>query len=105
MSEIPQAAIDAAAVAIHDADCPDTRCSGSALGHAHRLARLALEAAAPHVAAAQREADAQLAEAEARRLHERGLDEVSNAGEVMSAALEDFADLLRNPPEGDSDGT
>jgi len=99
MSEIPQAAIDAAAVAIHDADCPDTRCSGSALGHAHRLARLALEAAAPHVAAAQREADAQLAE----RMGVTYLTGSDEVGEIR--LIQPFADLLRscNPPEGTPD--
>jgi len=109
MSETPQAAVPE-----WDADIlPAIRAASDAIRQIHRkgiwdetpVARAALEAAAPLIAAAQREADAQLAEAEARRLHERGLDEVSNAGEVMSAALEDFADLLRNPPEGDSDGT
>lgn len=39
-------AITLAAVAIHDVDCPDTSCSGVALGHCYRLARAALEAAA-----------------------------------------------------------
>lgn len=43
------AALTAAAVAIHDADCPDTHCSGAALGNAYRLARVALEAAEPHI--------------------------------------------------------
>ena len=49
MTVPPEAAVTAAAVAIHDADCPDTKCSGAALGHATRLARVALEAAAPHI--------------------------------------------------------
>jgi hypothetical protein len=47
---IPEEAVTAAAVAIHDADCPDTDCSGSALGHSYRLARAALNAAAPLIA-------------------------------------------------------
>jgi hypothetical protein len=55
VTEIPQAAVDAAAVAIHDADCADQSCSGSALGHAHRLARLALQAAVPFIVAAEQE--------------------------------------------------
>ena len=60
MTVPPEAAVTAAAVAIHDADCPDTKCSGAALGHATRLARVALEAAAPHIRAAERERIRQL---------------------------------------------
>ncbi len=52
MTAVPPGAITAAAVAIHDADCPDRTCSGSALGHCYRLAQSALEAAAPLIAAA-----------------------------------------------------
>ena len=51
MTALPPEAVTAAAVAIHDADCPDTKCSGSALGHAHGLAQVALAAAAPHIRA------------------------------------------------------
>jgi hypothetical protein len=55
MGDIPEAALTAAAVAIHDADCPDTHCSGPALGHCYRLAEAALGAAGPHLLAAERE--------------------------------------------------
>jgi hypothetical protein len=48
------------------------------------------------VRAAQREADAQLAEAEAARGPKLGLDRI---------ILRSFADLLRNPPEGTPDAT
>lgn len=47
--DLRAAALTAAAVAIHDADCPDTHCSGAALGHCYKLARAALEGAAPHL--------------------------------------------------------
>jgi len=47
MTAVPPGDITAAAVALHDADCPDRTCSGSALGHYYRLAQDALEAAAP----------------------------------------------------------
>ena len=63
------AALTAAAVAIHDADCPDTHCSGAALGNAYRLARVALEAAELFITgpavAAERERCAALLEARA----------------------------------------
>ena len=59
---VPPQAITAAAVAIHDVDCRDDRCSGSALGHCYKLARAALGAAAPLLAAAERETIARLAE-------------------------------------------
>ena len=52
---IPEEWLTAAAVAIHDADCPDRTCSGSALGQSYKLARAALEAAVPFIAAAERE--------------------------------------------------
>ena len=47
---VPPQAITAAAVAIHDVECGD-RCGGSALGHCTTLAKAALEAAAPYLAA------------------------------------------------------
>ena len=71
------AALTAAAVAIHDADCPDTHCSGAALGNAYRLARVALEAAAPHILKAERERISQLALAEADRGAKTGLDRIA----------------------------
>jgi hypothetical protein len=50
---IPPEALTLAAVAIHDAECPDRTCSGPALGHCYRLARVALEAASPVLIAAE----------------------------------------------------
>ncbi len=52
---IPPEAVDLATVAVHDVDCPDRDCNGSALGHACKLACAALEAAAPLIAAAERD--------------------------------------------------
>lgn len=46
MTDVPAEAVTLAAVAIHDVDCPDTHCGGSALGHCYRLAEAALTAAA-----------------------------------------------------------
>lgn len=51
MADYTPETLTAAAVAIHDADCPDTHCSGAALGHAYRLAEAALAAAAPAIQA------------------------------------------------------
>ncbi len=51
MTAVPPEAVTAAAVAIHDAGCSDTTCSGAALGDAYRLARVALDAAEPHIRA------------------------------------------------------
>jgi len=66
---VPPEAITAAAVAIHDADCPDRTCSGSALGHCYKLASVALEAAVPLIVA---EAVAPLmATAERNRIRQR----------------------------------
>jgi hypothetical protein len=53
VADIPEDARTAAAVAIHDVDCPDRHCSGSALGHAYRLADAALGKAAPLLLAAE----------------------------------------------------
>ena len=63
MSDIPEEVRTAAAVAIHDVDCPDTRCGDAALGHAYRLADAALAAAWPHFVAAAEERTAGMAEA------------------------------------------
>jgi hypothetical protein len=54
MADTPDEVLTAAAVAIHDVDCPDTHCSGSALGHCYRLAEAALNAATPLITAAER---------------------------------------------------
>jgi hypothetical protein len=55
VSDIPREILTAAAVAIHDTGCPDRTCSDAPLGHCYKLARAALEAAAPLIAAAERE--------------------------------------------------
>ena len=55
MTDIPPDARTAAAVAIHDADCPDRTCSGSALGHCYKLADAALAAAGPLIRTDERE--------------------------------------------------
>jgi hypothetical protein len=46
MTAVQPEALTAAAIAIHDASCPDQTCGGAALGHCYRLAGVALEAAA-----------------------------------------------------------
>lgn len=46
---LPERAVTLAAVALHDAECPDRTCSDAALGAYYRQARIALEAAYPHL--------------------------------------------------------
>jgi len=92
MAEIPEVAVKAAMEALKSAK--------ALYGDfwAQRVATTALEAAAPLIAAAQREADAQLIEAE--------LDRPGPGGGLpgVNLRLQHVANLLRNPPEGDPDG-
>lgn len=53
---VPELAVTLAAVALHDAECPDRHCSGPALGAFYRQARIALEAASHAIRADEREA-------------------------------------------------
>jgi hypothetical protein len=53
---------DKIAIALHDDDCSDRHCSGPALGAYYRQADIALNLAAPWIAAAERETIARLAE-------------------------------------------
>jgi hypothetical protein len=57
--DTPPAAIEAirhkVAIAMHDAECADRHCSGTALGAYYGMADVALFVAAPLIAAAERE--------------------------------------------------
>jgi hypothetical protein len=59
MTDVPEAILMRGAVAIHDADCGDQTCSGSALGHCYKLAAAALTAVVPLIRAETREQSAQ----------------------------------------------
>ena len=87
--EAQDPALTAAAVAIHDADCPDRTCSGSALGHCYKLARAALGAAAPVIKAqALLELAADLratARAPGLPQREKGLEFAANLAEKEAA--------------------
>jgi hypothetical protein len=105
-----QPAIDAAAQALHEArhhaGCEAADCDGSPAGADIGDAKTALEAALPHmlrihadhdrkVRAAQREADAQLAD----KMH--AYYPLTVTGDPVKA----FSDLLRNPLERITDDT
>jgi hypothetical protein len=67
----PAESLTAAAVAIHDVDCPDRTCSGPVLGHCYKLAEAALNAATPLIAAAadeRAEAEAAFVARQCRRM-------------------------------------
>jgi hypothetical protein len=51
VSDHPRAALDAAAVALHDADCPDRHCEPVAMGAYYASAQRVLDAAGPHILA------------------------------------------------------
>lgn len=78
MPDLPPQAVTAAAIAIATVDS----------GVPEDFARAALEAAGPYLAAAEREACAQLIEARASRC----------AGTLTGHALYEAADLLRKDP-------
>jgi hypothetical protein len=86
------ATLTAAAVAIHDADCPDTTCSGSALGHCYRLARAALAAAEPVIRRDERDQCIQMAEQDAAHAD---LMVASDEARIVGEVLRNFADRLR----------
>jgi hypothetical protein len=101
VSEIAPEAVAAGAAALHEAECADELCWRE--GHENyrsqpneEITRTVLEAAAPLIAAAERERIRQLAITEADRL--RGGNFGPRTADVK--ALHDFADLL----DGDGNG-
>lgn len=93
---VPTKAIEAAANLLHDFDCPD-RCSPQAMGTFHRRAQKLLEAAAPHIAEAERQRIARAIDTEAARLDY----DVTEVYDVAWPHLARFvADLLEGDPNG-----
>jgi hypothetical protein len=100
VSEIPQAAIDALAGALHGEVCAGTTCA-TVLGDRQRdRAKRLLEAAAPHIRAAERERIAALAEQEAAHAD---LQAASEEARIVGAVLRNIAAGIRNLKE-DPDG-
>ena len=82
--------LDRVAVALHDAECPDRKCSGPALRAYYRQADIALGAARPAIAA-------QAAAAERERIRELAISEnaiVFRAAPAPTFEAVPFADLL-----------
>lgn len=95
----PDAAPTAAAVAIHDTDCPDRTRNGSAVGHCYRLAAVALESALPAIRSAEGERIRQPAIEHDAHVAVRRFEPFDVAGHAPYASEEPFADLLRREGE------
>lgn len=90
MTELPQAAIDAAVQAIATYR-QQTRGVHQTTAD---MAACAITAAEPHIAAVERERIRQLALTEAIKAHASSF---STADPIVAGALEDFAELLTDP--------
>jgi hypothetical protein len=79
---VPAGAVQAAAVALHDLECPDRSCEPQVFAHCFQQARAALEAAWPLLAqqatAAERAAIRQLAADVDARYDEWGFDDAQD---------------------------
>ena len=91
MADIPQAAIGAAARAVHAAQHPWATCHSEPLPQHIEAATAAVDAAAPHLAVAERERIAQLAES----LDAKARQCFPSCGCIAGLHWTPFADLIR----------